>query len=284
MIATNQDNLNIYNLIKSIDYNVKTNKHLLIIINQGTELILNFSNPYLTIKTIQETKISLSKARNIALKYLLENSISSEYIMFPDDDSSFDSVFFENFQAILGSKKNYITPIFATGSKELYFGEKTEENTIITAKDHQLIGSPNQIICYNRLKNTLSFNEDLGVGAKYGSCEDFDLFIRLNILGEKFVFTNQLYNYHPRKVAAYKDVQLQTIVKRFKNYSSGFAFVIFKYKLFNLIPEYLIRTIGACVIFALKFQLKLSMAYFLQFFIRIRLLINFLINGVSKNG
>jgi len=36
----------------------------------------------------------LSKARNIALKYLIINSISSKYIMFPDDDSSFDSLFF----------------------------------------------------------------------------------------------------------------------------------------------------------------------------------------------
>jgi hypothetical protein len=47
---------------------------------------------------INELKMGLSKARNIALKYLLDNILSAEYIMFPDDDSSFDSVFFDNFQ------------------------------------------------------------------------------------------------------------------------------------------------------------------------------------------
>ncbi len=275
MVTTHQDDLNIFKLLDSIDNNVKNIRVLLVVVSQECKTIYKSKNPLLDIAFIDEVKMGLSKARNIALKYLLQNSFSAEYIMFPDDDSSFDQDFFINFSTILNSNKCYITPIYNRGTKDLYFGKKTKENKLIKPIDHQLIGSPNQIILYNLLKQDIVFNEELGVGAQYGSSEDLDLFLNLYLKGNSFVFTNKLYNFHPKKVAAYKNVQLRDIIRRFRNYSSGFAFVIFKYKYFKLIPEYLIRTLVAFVVFAIKFNFKLSLAYLVQFFLRIQLLIHF---------
>ena len=280
-LTTHQNDDHINKLIDSIDTNIINTKILVIIVSQECDIEFNSNNELLRIAVIKTLKMSLSNARNIALDYLCQNSISSEYIMFPDDDSSFDQIFFKNFFTILNSNKNYITPIYKEGTKELYFGKKTKENRIIAPNDHQLIGSPNQIILYDSLKSEIKFDEKLGVGAKFGSSEDFDLFLKLHQKANEFLFTNQLYSYHPAKVAAYKNVKLADIVNRFENYSSGFAYVIFKYKLFSLIPEYLFRTFAAFIIFGLKFNFKLSIAYFVQFFIRIKLLSYFLFNKAS---
>lgn len=280
-IATHQDDLHIYKLINSINSNIKYTKVLLIVVSQECKIECHSNNELLNIIVINTLKMSLSKARNTALDYLLQNNVSSEYIMFPDDDTSFDKIFFANFNTILNSNKCYITPIYKEGTKELYFGNKTKDNKIIAPNDHQLIGSPNQIILYDSLKSEIKFNEKLGVGADYGSSEDFDLYLKLYKKGNQFVFINELYNYHPAKVAAYKNVNFEEIVKRFKNYSIGFAYVLFKYRLFKLIPEYLFRTFAASVIFGLKLDLKLSMAYLIQFFVRIKLLFYFTFNRTA---
>lgn len=279
MATTHQDNLNVFKLIDSIDSNIENIEVLLVVVSQECEINYFSKNPLLSIIFIQESKISLSKARNIALKYLSNNSISAEYIMFPDDDSSFDKNFFLHFCNVLNTKKCYITPIYKEGTKDLYFGKKTPNNKIIIPSDHQLIGSPNQIILYEKLKNIIFFNEKLGVGALYGSSEDLDLFIKIFNQGEEFVFTNVIYSFHPKKVAAYKNTEFKKIIKRFESYSLGFAYVIFKYGLFNFIPEYLIRTFGAFILFLFRLQFKLAFAYFIQFFIRIKILMTFFFNG-----
>jgi hypothetical protein len=278
MVSTHQDDSNIFKLIDSIDINFKNIAVLLVVVSQECKIYYTSKSPLLSIVFINEIKMGLSKARNVALKYLLDNFISAEYIMFPDDDSSFDAIFFDNFSTILGSNKCYIGPIYNEGTKDLYFGKPTPNGKAISPSDHQLIGSPNQIIVYDKLKDSINFNEKLGVGAQYGSSEDLDLFIKLFNQGQQFIFINDIYSYHPKKVAAYKSTDFKKIIKRFESYSTGFAFIIFKYRLFVFIPEYLIRTLGGFVIFILKFQLKLAVAYLFQFFIRIKILSFFLFN------
>lgn len=279
MVTTHQDDLNIFKLIDSIDSNIENIAVLLVVVSQECEINYLSNNRLLSVVFIQENTMGLSKARNIALKFLLSNNISSEYIMFPDDDSSFDGNFFLNFPALLNTNKCYITPIYNTDTRDLYFGKTRHDREVIFPADHQLIGSPNQIILFDKLKASLAFNEKLGVGALYGSSEDIDLFIKLFKQGEQFLFINNIYTYHPKKVAAYKKVTYKKIVNRFKSYSSGFAYIIFKYRLFGLIPEYLIRTFGAFIIFLFKLQFKLALAYLVQFFIRIKILITFLFNS-----
>ena len=278
MIATHQDDSCIKCLIDSIQDNNKKIKVLLLVISQECEINCESRNSSLTIRRINEVKMSLSKARNIGIKYLSDQKISSEYIMFPDDDSSFDEVFFNNFRSILGSDKCYLTSIYNTGSKDLFFDRKLKENTTVKITDNQLIGSPNQIILYDKLKHKILFNEELGVGARYGSSEDLDLFLKINTNANSYFFTDRLYSFHPKKTAAHDNVKFSQIINRFRNYSTGFVYVVFKYKMFRFIPELFIRTLAAFVIFFFKGKFKLSFAYLFQFFIRIQILIYFLFN------
>ena len=152
MITTHQNDLNIYKLINSIDSNIENLKVMLVVVSQKCKVALISKNPLLSIVFFETDKMGLSKARNIALNYLLQNNISSEYIMFPDDDSSFDVNFFLNFPRLLNTDKCYITPIYNTGTKDLYFDRAPRDDKQILPSDHQLIGSPNQIILYDKLK------------------------------------------------------------------------------------------------------------------------------------
>lgn len=277
MVTTHQDDLNIFKLIDSIDSNILNVKVLLIIVSQECEIAYLPKNPLFSIIFIQECRMGLSKARNVALDYLTIKNISAEFIMFPDDDSSFDDIFFQNFKNIKESANSFIIPIFEEYSlpKKLYMGKIRPENAIVTEKEHDLIGSPNQLIRYTPNLEILKFDEKLGVGAIYGSCEDYDLFIRLNRSGEKFLFTSKLYNFHPKKTNVYKNMSFKKIVKRFKNYSSGFCFVIFKYNLKQFILMFLIRTLIASAVFFVRLNFKLSLAYLIQFFDRLLLIYKF---------
>ena len=271
MVTTHQDDLSVFKLIDSIGGNIVNIKVLLLVVSQECKIVYKSKSPLLTIVFIDELKMGLSKARNIALKYLLQNSISAEYIMFPDDDSSFDQGFFINFPVILNSNKCYITPIYNTGTKDLYFGKLLKYNCFINENRHSLIGSPNQVVLYEKFKKKIFFNEELGVGSKYGSCEDYDLFIRLNKSGAKYFFISNIYSYHPSKLT--KNIgSLNEIVKRHKSYSPGFVFIIKKYSKYRFLPSFLVRPLVGSVYKLLMFDFKMASVYCQVFFFRIKLL------------
>ncbi len=275
-VTTHQNENYIHNLLNSIKNNANI-ELLVIVLSQDSDINIVNYQPYFDVHIININKMGLSKARNIGLNFLKENSIKSEFIMFPDDDSSFDDVFFEKLSNIKDADNSFIIPIFEEKShpKKLYMGEIIDENAVVLETNHSLIGSPNQLIRYNANIDCLFFDEKLGVGAVYGSCEDYDLFIRLVRSGEKFLYTSKLYNFHPKKTDVYKNMSFKQIVKRFKNYSTGFCFVIFKYDLKQFIFMFLFRTFIASIVFFLKLNFKLSLAYLIQFFDRIILIQKF---------
>lgn len=275
LISTHQNSLHVLTLINSIHNNIKNIKVLLLIVSQECEINYESQNPLLVITFIDEVKMGLSKARNIALKHLSQNTISAEYIMFPDDDSSFDQDFFINFSTILNSNKCFITPIYNEGTKDLYLGKLLKYNCFINENMHSLIGSPNQIILYEKFKEQIFFNEDLGVGSKYGSCEDYDLFIRLNRFGAKYFFISTIYSFHPSKLTK-NIVPLNEIVKRYKSYSPGFVFIIKKYSKYRFMPSFLVRPLVGSIFKVLMFDFKMASVYCQVFFFRIKLLYDLL--------
>lgn len=274
MIVTYQNQDHISDFLTSINGNTNV-KLFVILLNQETEFRFDQNRFNNKIITIGMTKSGLSKARNIGIEYLKKNDVKCEYIMFPDDDSTFDETFFINFSTIKDSGKNFLTPIYISGTQKLYLGKPCEDGRKIKENDHSLIGSPNQIINFERNKKDILFNEQLGAGTPLGSCEDYDLFLRLSRKGEGYYFTNKLYNYHPKKTDAYKGIGLQIILRRINSYSSGFCYIIFRYHKYGFIPNYLFRTLAASAYFILKFNFKLGTAYLVQFFFRLTLIIRF---------
>ncbi len=276
LIATHVNQLSIGNLIESILVNNNDLRIYFIIISQNSPLKFEGANNLVDIQTVVVANCSLSRARNIGLSLLRESQKVVGHIMFPDDDTSFDSNFFKKFKSVVEHDKSYIMPIFQQGSLDnLYMGFIYREGHIVPQKMKSLIGSPNQIICYLNNKQLIYFNEDLGVGAKFGSCEDLDLFLRLNRNGSHYYYTSIIYNFHPAKVHTFNNLTFSRLISRFKNYSAGFCFIIFKYKFYSAIPEFLIRPLGASLIYLIRFRFTFFFAYLYQFIIRIWLLLNF---------
>lgn len=276
MVATHQDDLNIFKLIDSIDSNTLNIKVLLIVVSQECEIAYVPKNPLLSIFFIQQSRMGLSKARNIGLDFLKKNNICSKFIMFPDDDTTFDPYFFHYFNKCLNSEFNYVIPIYCENSdKRLYLGKILNEGQHLSYKNHYMIGSPNQVLSYQRNIDYLYFDEKLGVGAIYGSCEDYDLFLRLLNRNEKFLYTSKVYNYHPQKTLTFKNLGVRQIYNRITSYSLGFIYVVKKYNLYALLPYFFLKPLLACFYYLLRINFKLSYLYFKLFFFRVYNFFNF---------
>lgn len=266
----------ISNIVDSYDNNLEL---LLFFVNQKAITNYESFDFKFDFQVIDTELVGLSSARNIGLDILRENNINAKFIMFPDDDSTFDKTFFQKFNQLDSkSELNYVTPIYNVGTFDTYIGCKNCNYKLLTEKNVAIVGSPNQILNYQLYKTLIYFDTKLGVGADYGSSEDHDLFYKLLENGATYVYTEIVYSFHPMKTNNYNNVSLRKILNRFSNYSKGFAYVNFKYRIYYHFPEYLYRTLLASIFFLVKLRLKLSFAYLIQFFIRIYFILFFATN------
>lgn len=272
-VTTHINNEKIEKLLDSV---VLNNSHLFImfvVVSQDVQLSYFNKNRLVDLHIIKERKSSLSKARNIGLAYLEKHKVIAEHIMFPDDDTTYDLCFFRDYRSVVRKDKNYLLPIFIENSNRLYKGRLYIEGAKVPLMMTSLVGSPNQLIAYLNNSEKIRFNEELGVGCKYGSCEDYDLFLRLSKSDMPYYYSSKIYNFHPAKTVAIENMSFEGIKDRFKKYSSGFCYIILKYGHYSQIPSFLIRPLAAAMIYAFKLNTKLSVAYIYQFFERIRQLI-----------
>ena len=72
----------------------------------------------LTIKKISlNNKVSSSRSRNIGIEYIVNHNVQFDYLLFPDDDTTFDSSFFDLYFAerksvlLMGSLYHRTSPL-----------------------------------------------------------------------------------------------------------------------------------------------------------------------------
>lgn len=204
------------------------------------------------------TILSLSRARNICLNYIKQSGIYSRYIMFPDDDTTFDKHFFQNFNKVVSS--NMLIDVMCEGSTIPYVSlSKFKDRDLVTS--HKYAMSVNMIIKSDNVFEIGDFDEQLGVGAKYGAGEDGDYFIRVCKKYGPFVYTNKLWNYHPSADDKYRQISLLKLLRRYKTYGEGVIYLLVKHKMyFQAIKCILSGFAGAFIALFLKFNAKLSIA------------------------
>lgn len=159
----------------------------------------------------------LSLNRNIGLKMAKGN-----IVCFPDDDCMFYEDTFTNVSRVLENSelsfcvgriydrdigknviKNWPKSSFKVGKFSSYF-----INSSITM--------------FLRREIVLDFDENLGVGALYGSCEDADFLYRIIQSGAAGIYTPAIEVWHP-------DVAMQDIpLDKVRKYASGFGYFISK--------------------------------------------------------
>jgi len=231
-----------------------------ILIKQG-EAWTNKRYPDLIIKNLHSPeKISLSAARNLGLECLFASNYKPKHVIFPDDDSTFDSSFFRVYQESVSSDKAYLAKILSLEKSEDY-REYPKQEMSGSLELLPYVASVSLLIPYPWLKQVGFFDPKLGAGAQYGSSEDLDYFLRASQQGD-FHFLPELYNFHPSRFGKYDRLNGQEIRKRFRTYTDGYLHVYFKHNIDKKLNLFAERALGGAVLSLLKLKFNLAWEYF----------------------
>lgn len=246
---------------KMIESVVENNAHiqvLIVALLQNRVRMDVKGTEYVSIHYINSNELmSLSRARNIALDYVDEKMIKYRYVMFPDDDSSFDRFFFENFRKSV--KACSLIDVYGTGTRILYKAHKMTDKQRLSIKDHVNAMSVNMIISSDVQMKVGKFDENLGVGTYYGAGEDCDYFLRCLENGAEFYYVKDLWNYHPLNAAKLSDLPFKVLKKRYQSYGRGAVYMFLKHEMRNDAGKCILGGIGGIVISLIKFDPKMAL-------------------------
>ena len=281
-ISTFTDMNNIDKLLSTV---VKSNNLLsvlFIVLNQ-TETKLSFPKSYFVdFVEIITTRISLSKARNLGIKYLFNYSINTDYVMFPDDDSTFDNQFFLKFKEIVGDGKcNFLIDVYGENSKELYMKNNLQDGIWVVKNKPKVAMSVNMLLNFDTIVNVGVFDEKMGVGARYGAGEDSDYFLRCVAYSGAFRYVKSMWNFHPKYELKHKESRLIDLMKKYKNYGRGEIYLHFKHRLYWDAVQLCFSALVGSFVALINFDFKLFLARFYAFFVRTSVIL-MLVLRISK--
>jgi len=182
-----------------------------------------------------KSEIGLSKSRNIGLKHA-----SGDIICFPDDDCIYPQGFIGKMMSYFESPESsdfLITKVRDLNDKyDLRFTNKEKSGHL----------SPNEVfvnccsisIFHKKRKEKILFDENLGLGSKFKSCEDYDYVLQYMNNGAKVYFTNQLYVLHPDSNVLDNNIILNKIKNNAVGHGALFQkhfSLIFKTSVYHLI-------------------------------------------------
>lgn len=204
--------------IKNSDY--ETNNLEIIIVDQNEKGFLDkelskFEN--LNIKHIHSNIKGLSYNRNIGLSYA-----SGDIICFPDDDCKFyENTLNEVSNILLSSNIDFcMGQIYDRETKKDVIKKWSKKEFKVNRFNSYFINS--SITMFIKKEYILNFDENLGVGARFGSCEDADLIYKILENKAKGIYTPKIELWHPEP--NYQEISLEKV----KNYASGFGYFVRK--------------------------------------------------------
>lgn len=162
----------------------------------------------------------LSKARNEAMRFA-----KGDYFCLIDDDAYYSEDYLSNIEKhitqenkiiITGYLWNTITKSDFVNYKVLTDGEKLSYRQVIRYCPSPAISFPKEIV-----SKSGNFDEEFGVGAKYGAGEETDLIMRAMRQGYTVKYFSDIKAQHPHKKLA--NVTPVTDIKKKCSYSYGFG-------------------------------------------------------------
>jgi hypothetical protein len=269
----------IYNLIDSINSNNSKLRILLIITNMSCE-ILNLENiSKFDYKLINVNKIlNSSESRNLGIDFVLQKNLYSYYIAFPDDDTTYDKLFFDFFYNLIYTKanvfNNFICNVKCRENTNLYYRKKIANNPFKATKyDFDNVGAVNIILNFNTFYNNKYFNEKYGVGSIYGAGEDGDYFLRA-LNHSDFFYNPEFYTIHPTPNTLNKKLNYKDLNYRMIKYSRGVISVLCLHKMYLFAFYITLRAFGGFLI-NLKSNFRISILFFKIFFLRLYFLFKY---------
>lgn len=175
--------------------------------------IISKSHKDLNITHIRTSSIGLSKARNIGLA-----SARGDLIFFPDDDSE---LYPDTLTSAVASFERTHADFVIGRIYDRNSGRNILKNwpitpTHINYKNFFRIAS--SITIFLKKSAIISFDESMGAGAKYGSCEDLDYIYRILRQKKKGHYIPDISVWHPDAD------HMETPLHKVESYSSGFSY------------------------------------------------------------
>lgn len=209
----------------------------------------------LNVNYIPSSKKGLSHNRNVGLEL-----VNMGVVAFPDDDCTYysdtvtkvESFFIKNpkVDVVIGR-------IFDRSTQKNIIRNWPEKNVIVNRFNFYQLSS--SITIFLREKEELYFDENLGAGAAFGSCEDPDFLYRLLKQGKTILYTPSIEVWHPTPDES--TISLDKV----SSYSRGFG--AFVRKDFDLVKLYLF--LGCLTKKSFQFMFfnkKFKKGYFKAFF------------------
>lgn len=179
------------------DFNLSQVELIIVDQNIGSYLddIVVMYNDKIKIIHVKSCIIGLSYNRNLGMKYA-----SGEVLAFPDDDCCYNiNTLASVYACYLKNKSVYLGRVCDIDSnKEIL--RKWYTSTRVYNSNFDLCYNVSSISMFIPRANLVGFDEQFGVGAKYGSCEDVDFLLTL--------YNNRvLIRYNPDIVILHPDVK-----------------------------------------------------------------------------
>lgn len=254
----------------SVVDNNKTINILIVLLNQtNNKIAIENKNDRIKITEIMINRHSLSAARNIGIKFLIDNNVKFEFIQFPDDDSTYDKSYFARFRNITEKNENYLIDVYGLGTDELYLPNNLVNNTKIDSIYPHVAMSVNLLVNYETFMKVRYFDELMGVGTMYGAGEDSDYFLRCVQESGALNYTKDLWNFHPQFESKHKQLNLSVLIDKYKSYGKGVIYLHYKHKMFKraiLLCVYAI--LGSFYALFYKLDIKLFLARLFAFWYR----------------
>ena len=277
-IVTCTSEVHIHNLLNSIVlYNKDVYLKIVLLLQNNLRIdVHNYKRKNIDIVLLYSKKqVSLSCARNMIIQYILCNQLKFDYVMFPDDDSVFDAAFFLSFKNKV--RGDSLIDVYCLGTRKLYKLSRYRNNSILKAKNYEAAMSVNVCVSYKTFQGVVFFDEQLGVGAKYGAGEDSDYFIRCCLYNKRgFVYIKDLWNYHPAASLKYNAMTYSQLKMRYKTYGEGVVYMLYKHKMINAIYQCIARGILGGIVALLHFDLKLCRVRFYAVGVRLKTYVSLL--------
>jgi glycosyltransferase involved in cell wall biosynthesis len=170
----------------------------------------------------------LSRSRNYAL-----NLARGSYFALIDDDASYDQLYLMRAYEMFKNNKNIVLSGFIKNLKNsialkdylnVRDGQELNIRQIV-----RMAPSPALIFPYSLYQKGARFDENFGVGAQYGACEETDFILQSLDFGYKVKFSRKLLVFHPTIDHSY-EIENDTTIKKIENYASGLGALIAKDK------------------------------------------------------
>lgn len=217
VIATVSRTIELQYLLDSIKAQSVKDYEIIVVDQNKDDRVKSICNNVAQLNYIHSERRGLSLARNLGIKKATGN-----YIIFPDDDAILSNNFLEIADNIIHifTTTSIFSGLVLTLDKQVPFSRYMNyESEELTYRNYNKFMSTTMIIHKEVFNKIGGFDEEMGLGTKWGGSEETEILLRALKAGIKAYYSSSLIAYHP--VADSSLLTWRQAIKKGYSYGKG---------------------------------------------------------------